>query len=93
MLTLGDILDGIPLDMRLEKSGNRYGYPPLREPIIQTQGTTCPKENVLITLGTQHANFLAFAVLLEAGDEAIIEAPFVGAAQGRVRTLGRTPRS
>jgi hypothetical protein len=75
VFTLGEILDGIPLDMRLEKSGNRYGYPPLRETIIQTHGYTVPKENVLITSGTQHANFLSFAVLLEAGDEAIIEAP------------------
>jgi aspartate/methionine/tyrosine aminotransferase len=75
VFTLGEILDGIPLDMRLEKSGNRYGYPPLRETIIKTHGYTVPKENVLITSGTQHANFLSFAVLLEAGDEAIIEAP------------------
>ncbi len=75
VFTLGEIMDGIPLDMRLEKSGNRYGYPPLRETIIKTHGYTVPKENVLITSGTQHANFLSFAVLLEAGDEAIIEAP------------------
>lgn len=75
VFTLGEILDGIPLDLRLEKSGNRYGYPPLRETIIKTHGYTVPKENVLVTSGTQHANFLTFAVLLEAGDEAIIEAP------------------
>ncbi len=75
VFTLGEIMDGIPLDMRLEKSGNRYGYPPLRETIIKTHSYTVPKENVLVTSGTQHANFLSFAVLLEAGDEAIIEAP------------------
>ncbi|HSB79980.1 MAG TPA: aminotransferase class I/II-fold pyridoxal phosphate-dependent enzyme [Candidatus Methylomirabilis sp.] len=75
VFTLGEILDGIPLDLRLEKSGNRYGYPPLRETIIKTQAYNVPKENVLITSGTQHANFLAFAVALEAGDEAIIESP------------------
>jgi aspartate/methionine/tyrosine aminotransferase len=75
VFTLGEILDGIPLDLRLEKSGNRYGYPPLRETIIKTQSYDVPKENVLITSGTQHANFLSLAVRLEAGDEAVIEAP------------------
>lgn len=34
VLTLGDVLDGIPLDLRLEKSGSRYGYPPLRQRIV-----------------------------------------------------------
>jgi len=75
VFTLGEILDGIPLDLKLEKSGNRYGYPPLRETVIKTHGYRVPKENVLITSGTQHANFLSFAVRLEAGDEAIVEAP------------------
>lgn len=75
VFTLGEILDGIPLDLKLAKSGNRYGYPPLREAIIKTYGYNVPRENVLITSGTQHANFLSFAVRLEAGDEAIIEAP------------------
>lgn len=75
VFTLGEILDGIPLDLKLQKSGNRYGYPPLRETIVNTYGYDIPAENVLITSGTQHSNFLAFAVRLEAGDEAIIEAP------------------
>ena len=75
VFTLGEILDGIPLDLKLEKSGNRYGYPPLRDTVIKTHGYRVPKENVLITSGTQHANFLSFAVRLEAGDEAIVEAP------------------
>ena len=75
VFTLGEILEGIPLDLKLEKSGNRYGYPPLRETVVKTHGYTVPKENVLITSGTQHANFLSFAVRLEAGDEAIVEAP------------------
>jgi aspartate/methionine/tyrosine aminotransferase len=74
---LGDILeDGLPLDLPLVKSGNRYGYPPLRERIIAAQGyTTVERDNVLVTLGTQLSNFLALSVLLEPGDEAIIDAP------------------
>ncbi|HET7092086.1 MAG TPA: aminotransferase class I/II-fold pyridoxal phosphate-dependent enzyme, partial [Thermomicrobiales bacterium] len=74
---LGDILeDGLPLDLPLVKSGNRYGYPPLRERIIAAQGyTTVERDNVLVTLGTQLSNYLALSVLLEPGDEAIIDAP------------------
>jgi aspartate/methionine/tyrosine aminotransferase len=75
VFTLGEILDGVPLDLRLEKSGNRYGYPPLRETITRTYDYDIGKENVLITSGTQHANFLAFATRLSPGDEAIVEAP------------------
>jgi aspartate/methionine/tyrosine aminotransferase len=75
VFTLGEILEGIPLDLKLAKSGSRYGYPPLRETIIKTNGYNVAKENVLITSGTQHANFLCFGVRLEAGDEAIVEAP------------------
>jgi aspartate/methionine/tyrosine aminotransferase len=75
VLTLGEVLDGIPLDLRLAKSGNRYGYPPLRERIIASQRYDVGVENVLVTSGTQHANFLAFATTLERGDEAIVESP------------------
>ncbi|PYM62337.1 MAG: hypothetical protein DMD79_10920 [Candidatus Rokuibacteriota bacterium] len=75
VLTLGDVLDGLPLDLRLAKSGNRYGYPPLRERILRSQRYDVELENVLVTSGTQHANFLAFAAALDAGDEAIVESP------------------
>ncbi|HEV8309687.1 MAG TPA: pyridoxal phosphate-dependent aminotransferase [Methylomirabilota bacterium] len=75
VLTLGDVLDGIPLDLRLAKSGNRYGYPPLRQRIIDSQHYEVEIEHVLVTSGTQHANFLAFMAALDAGDEAIIESP------------------
>jgi aspartate/methionine/tyrosine aminotransferase len=76
VFTVGEILDeGIPQDLRLEKSGNRYGYPPLREAITKSQYYSVPIENVLITSGTQHANFLSLATSLESGDEAIVEAP------------------
>ncbi len=75
VLTLGDVLDGIPLDLRLEKSGSRYGYPPLRQRIVESQRYQVAPEHLLVTSGTQHANFLAFAATLEAGDEAIVESP------------------
>ena len=70
VLTLGDVLDGIPLDLRLEKSGSRYGYPPLRQRIVESQRYGVTPEHVLVTSGTQHANFLAFAATLEVCDDA-----------------------
>lgn len=74
--TVGDIIEGgISPELPLVKSGNRYGYPPLRELVVATQAYDLPIDNVLITLGTQLSNFLAFAVALEAGDEVIIETP------------------
>jgi aspartate/methionine/tyrosine aminotransferase len=57
------------------KSGNRYGYPPLRDLIVASQGYDVSRDNVLVTLGTQLSNFLALAVLLEPGDHAIIDTP------------------
>jgi aspartate/methionine/tyrosine aminotransferase len=74
--TLGEIIPGgLPPDLPLVKSGNRYGYPPLRERIVQSQEYNLPIDNVLVTLGTQMSNFLAFAVACEPGDEVIIETP------------------
>ena len=57
------------------KSGNRYGYPPLRDLIVASQRYDVSRDNVLVTLGTQLSNFLALAVLLEPGDHAIIDSP------------------
>src|SRR3954467_8692947 len=73
---LGEILeDGLPLDLPLVKSGNRFGYPPLRDLIVASQRYTVSRDNVLVTLGTQLSNYLAVAVLREPGDEAIIDSP------------------
>jgi len=73
---------------------NRDGYPPLLEAIAGQYGV--PAEQVVAAPGTSGANFLAFAALLDAGDEVLIEQPtyepllaalsFVGA---RVRRFER----
>ncbi len=74
--TVGDIIPGgIPEDLPIIKSGNRYGYPPLRERIVETMEYDVDADHMLLTLGTQMSNFLAFATLLEPGDEAIVETP------------------
>src|SRR5262245_66242254 len=72
VLTLGDVLDGIPLDLKLEKSGNRYGYPPLRQRIVDSQHYEVGIESVLVTSGAQHANCLAFEAALGAAAEALV---------------------
>ena len=41
----------------------------------ELQGYKVGRDNVLTTSGTQHSNFLAMAAVLDAGDEAIVEAP------------------
>jgi hypothetical protein len=82
-----------PGDLRI--SGlNPDGYPPLREAIAALYGAV--PEQVVQAQGTSGANFLAFATLLEPGDEVLVEQPtyepllaalaFLGA---RVRRFGR----
>lgn len=73
---------------------NRDGYPPLLAAIAARYGVT--PEQVVTAPGTSGANFLAFAALVEPGDEVLVEQPtyepllaalgFLGA---RVRRFGR----
>ncbi|HWM89126.1 MAG TPA: pyridoxal phosphate-dependent aminotransferase [Thermoanaerobaculia bacterium] len=52
---------------------NRDGYEPLLEAIAAQYGVT--PEQVVPAEGTSGANFLAFATLLEPGDEVLVEQP------------------
>jgi aspartate/methionine/tyrosine aminotransferase len=52
---------------------NRDGYPPVLEAIAELYGTA--PEQVVPAEGTSGANFLAFAGLLEPGDEVLVEQP------------------
>jgi len=52
---------------------NRDGYPPLLEAIAAQYGVG--SEQVVAAPGCSGANFLAFAALLDAGDEVLIEQP------------------
>ena len=73
---------------------NRDGYPPLLAAIAAQYGVAA--EQVVTAPGTSGANFLAFAALVEPGDEVLVEQPtyepllaalgFLGA---RVRRFGR----
>lgn len=50
-----------------------YGYPPLRERLAKLNGVT--PEHVVCATGTSMANHLAFAAMLEPGEEALVEWP------------------
>lgn len=52
---------------------NRDGYPPLLEAIAARYGVA--PEQVVESEGTSGANFLAFATLVEPGDEVLVEQP------------------
>ncbi|HSF43524.1 MAG TPA: aminotransferase class I/II-fold pyridoxal phosphate-dependent enzyme, partial [Thermoanaerobaculia bacterium] len=52
---------------------NRDGYPPLLEAIAAKYGVT--PDRVVTAPGASGANFLAFAALVDAGDEVLVERP------------------
>jgi hypothetical protein len=68
-------LSGLPVDFSsLQLTGpGAYGYAPLVEAIARKCGVA--SENVATALGTSGANHLAMAVLIEPGDEVIVEYP------------------
>jgi hypothetical protein len=61
----------------LEINGdNSYGYAPLKRAIAERYGVDA--DCVVTATGTSGANYLAFATLLDAGDEVLIEHPAYG---------------
>lgn len=61
----------------LDLSGpSAYGYAPLQEALAQNRGVD--PDCVMAATGASMANYLAMAVLLEAGDEVLIEQPAYG---------------
>jgi aspartate/methionine/tyrosine aminotransferase len=68
-------LSSLPVDFKsLQLTGpGAYGYPPLVEALAQKCGV--PTNCVATALGTSGANHLAMAVLLDAGDEVLVEHP------------------
>ncbi len=76
----------------LKWSGDRLGAPELRQNISLSQGYHVGPDNILVTLGTQQANLLAFASLVSAGDEILFELPTWMHAIGAARMLGARPR-
>lgn len=69
---LADLDPELPLDWS-EKSF--YGLPELRQRIIETQGYDVSIDDVLVTAGTNEANFLAITQIVSAGDDVVIDQP------------------
>lgn len=63
-----------------------YGYAPLQEALASKCGVT--PDHVVAAAGTSMANHLAMAVLLEPGDEVLIEHPAYGLMEDAARYLG-----
>ncbi len=68
-------LSSLPVDFSsLQLTGpGAYGYPPLVAALAKKSGVA--PENIATALGTSGANHLAMAVLIEPGDEVIVEHP------------------
>jgi aspartate/methionine/tyrosine aminotransferase len=87
-------LGGVP---PLEINGdNSYGYAPLQRAIAERHGVD--PDCVVTAAGTSGANYLAFATLLNAGDEVLIERPTYGLlvdaleyVEAVVKRFARTP--
>jgi aspartate/methionine/tyrosine aminotransferase len=65
-------LELLPDDL-VVNGANADGYPPLKAAIAARYGVEA--EQVVLAQGTSGANFLAFATLVEAGDEVLVEQP------------------
>jgi aspartate/methionine/tyrosine aminotransferase len=80
-------------DLELSAPGS-YGYPPLLERLAKRYGVST--KNVAGAIGTSMANYLAMSVVLEPGDEVIIEQPTYDPMVEAARYLGaetkRLPR-
>jgi len=75
----------------LEINGdNSYGYAPLVQAIAARHQVN--PDCVVTAAGTSGANFLAFAALLDPGDEVVIEQPAYGLLLDALRCLGASVR-
>jgi aspartate/methionine/tyrosine aminotransferase len=71
----------------LEINGNNsYGYGPLKQAIAARHGVD--PDCVVTAAGTSMANYLAFATLLEPGDEVLVEYPAYGLLLDALRYVG-----
>lgn len=69
---LGDINPDLELDWSAK---SYYGLPELRREVIETQKYEFTEENILITAGTNEANFLVITQTVELGDEVVLGIP------------------
>jgi GntR family transcriptional regulator / MocR family aminotransferase len=71
--------------------GDKEGYRPLREMIVQilgSQGLHTQIEHVMVTAGSQQAISLISQILLKPGDTVVVEKPTYGGALNLFRSIG-----
>jgi aspartate/methionine/tyrosine aminotransferase len=84
-------LSELPALPPLEINGdNKYGYPPLKQAIARKCGVDV--DCVVSTDGTSMANYLAFATLLDPGDEVLVEHPAYGLIVDALQFVGAEVR-
>ena len=69
---LSDLDPELPLDWSAKSF---YGMPELRQRVVETQGYNVPADNLLITAGTNEANFLILTQTVSKGDEIVMDMP------------------
>jgi len=77
---------GYPLERLEINGGNSYGYPPLNQAIADRHGVDV--DCVVTAAGTSMANYLAFATMLDAGDDVLMEHPTYGLLTDAARSVG-----
>src|SRR5450432_2932826 len=77
---------GYPLEQLEINGGNSYGYPPLNQAIADRHGVDV--DCVVTAAGTSMANYLAFATMLDAGDDVLMEHPTYGLLMDAARSVG-----
>lgn len=77
-------------ELEISGPGGTYGFPPLQQRLAKLQGVS--EECVVAAIGTSMANFLAYAGMLEAGDEVLVESPAYGPMFEAPQFLGATVR-
>jgi aspartate/methionine/tyrosine aminotransferase len=85
---LGEIMPEWDNNLLLDWSGDHLGPRPLRERIVESQRYAQPPDNVVVTLGTQQANFFAMLTALDRGDEIVVEVPSWMQPQVLARAIG-----
>jgi len=72
---LKDIVE-FPPDFRLDWSGEWFGPLRLKQVINESQGYKLdPSENIYVTHGTEHANWLVTTTIVDPGEEVVIDIP------------------
>jgi len=73
---LKEFLEDLDPELPLDWSGQSfYGLPELRKQVVKTQDYHVSEDDIMITAGTNEANFLVMMQTINPGDEIVIDMP------------------